>query len=65
MSEVFVGTGNNKRADVVLTIFSTFQNMEVFLLIIFTLVSYNKNSLTVLFFNVYKKFEKRIRENTR
>lgn len=65
MSEVFVGTGNNKRADVVLTIFSTFRNMEVFLLIIFTLVSYNKNSLTVFFFNVYKKFEKRIRENTR
>lgn len=40
MSEVFVGTGNNKRADV-FTIFSAFKNMEEFLLIVFTSVTYN------------------------
>lgn len=41
MSEVFVGTGNNKGADVVFTIFSAFKNMVGFLLIIFTLVMHN------------------------
>lgn len=41
MLEVFVGTGNNKRTDVVFTIFSAFKDREGVLLIIFTLVTYN------------------------
>lgn len=53
MSEIFVGTGNTKRADVVTATFSIFKN--VFLVsIIFALilVSYNKIQLNNVILNV-------------
>lgn len=54
MSEIFVGTGNTKRADVVTVTFSIFKNFFFLVSIIFTLTlaSYNKIQLNNVILNV-------------